>query len=1181
MKEKIERFSRGEFEYELPYVCLSEEEIELTVEAGKAYEGTFTISNSIGRPMQGCVYSSNRLMQIANPEFQEAVNTIAYHFNAQALRTGSETKGEFHIISDCRELSLPFRVQTEAPYCMSSLGKIKDLFQFTNLAKTDWSEAKRIFKSEEFQRIFLDNEEQYKVIYQNLLDNTSTSQALEEFLIAVHKKASVRLEIDKTQVEYNVLEEIISDKLTLTRSQWGYSEIRVNTDAPFLKLEQKLLWADQFEGNTQSIFYTINPKLLRCGNNFGHIWITTAHQTITATILCKYRRADRKAKTNRLKQKGEFTLADAYLSFRLKRINYSEYWEETEAIIEKLPGPEISYSRDLLKTYLAVISGKNNLAEEFMSDFAKEEAILKKRSIPEYCAYLYLVALYRKDDAVTLNAADTLRGFYTNGYHDWRILWFLLYTDKLYERNKKKKLEDIKEQFDLGCRSPVLYYEAVCIINEEPYLMNELSDFEIQVLNYGIKNWILSREAANQYTYLAGKKKAFHPLIFRGLLKLYDEFDQMEILSAICSLLIKGMKKSEKYHEWYRLGAEAQLHITGLYEYYMYSIGDSQQNKVAQPVLLYFIYNSNLSDAKKAFLYSGVVKNRDINEAVYRSYYKKMEVFTLKMLESHHINRDLAILYHEFLGKITIGPEESKHLPYILYRNELICNNPNMVSAIVLHKEFNTEECVQLKEGKAQVDIYSGNAAVFFADTFGNRYYSSVEYTLTPYMNAEEYEKYCIEYCSHPMLLLHLFDRYQSYRILNSESIELRKKVLMMNGLSKEYITYCCQTLIDYYYENYDDELLDNYLKQLELDYVRQNERSKYIELMMIRGLYQKALKAIEKYGAEGTPLNRVVKLCSGFIKLPDTDTIPEDMVNLCYYVFSQDKYDEAVLRCLIDTFSGSTREMYRVWQASMEFELPSHDLEERLLMQILFAGSYIEDSYRVFFSYYKEVTNHVLVRAFLSYYAYRYLVHDQLIDRELFPIMKRELFYEENDVCLLAWLKYNAAQHSLSDSEIVFAEYNIMRLVRKGITLPFYFDYKDILNLPDQILDKLYIYYHADPRKRIYIHYRLSEEDSQEYTTQRLPNIFMGIHGMEFVLFYHEGLQYYITEEMDEDTNITESYNVHYECEVLKEDEANYSSINLMLMAVEMQDDTTLLGLMEDYAKREYMISACFRQLD
>ena len=38
--------------------------------------------------------------------------------------------------------------------------------------------------------------------------------------------------------------------------------------------------------------------------------------------------------------------------------------------------------------------------------------------------------------------------------------------------------------------------------------------------------------------------------------------------------------------------------------------------------------------------------------------------------------------------------------------------------------------------------------------------------------------------------------------------------------------------------------------------------------------------------------------------------------------------------------------------------------------------------------------------------------------------------------------------------------------------------------------------------------------------------------------------------------------------------------AINIMLMALEMQDEITLLDLMENYIKKEYMISACFKQI-
>jgi hypothetical protein len=399
--------------------------------------------------------------------------------------------------------------------------------------------------------------------------------------------------------------------------------------------------------------------------------------------------------------------------------------------------------------------------------------------------------------------------------------------------------------------------------------------------------------------------------------------------------------------------------------------------------------------------------------------------------------------------------------------------------------------------------------------------------------------------------------------------------------LAKEYETECCQTLIEYYYENYNDEMLEHYLNLIDLHRVRPAERTKFIEYMAIRSFYDKALQALETFGLEGISINRLVKLCSGWILTPRSEKRQEYMISLCYHVFSHKKYDEAILRYLVKHYNGSTREMYKLWQAAKEFELDTYLLEERLLSQMLFAESYLEDSFRVFDNYYKGVTNHRVVRAFLSFYAYTYLVHDHVISSELFPIMKRELYYEENDICLLAWLKNNASGEKLTENELVFAEYNLQRFVRRGIVLNFFLEYRKVIGLPDSVLDKCYITYHADPRKQIYIHYRLLKHNEQEFITERLPNVFLGIHVKEFVLFYHETVQYYITEESEAGTNITESFNIQYDCENPEEDLSKYNQINLMLMALEMRDENTLLTMMENYMKDEYMILACFKHIE
>ena len=1182
MKEKMERFSKGDFDYELPFLYLSEESIEITVESGKIHEGSFIISNSTQKPMKGIVSSSHRLLTLKKTAFFGAENEIFYQFNAGCLKNGDTVQGEINIISDCGEQRMSFVVHVEAPYYMTSLGKIKDLFQFTNLARMDWSEAKKIFRSEGFERTFLQSDENYKRIYHSLLKSISTSQALEEFLIAIHKKTRIRLHVDKERLEYLVTEDSFMDKLTLTKDQWGYVEIKVSTDADFIQFEQKYIWGDFFLGNTYPISFLLDPKKMRYGNNYGHIWIKTVHQIIEIPVTCRrHRETERQISPEKRSLQVQSALQRNYLKFRLNQIDLAKYLEESHRLLQQLPETADSRIKEFLQIHLAIITDRNSEAEQLLGRLAAGASELKEQSVIWYCVYLYLKALHEREEESTRKAADSIREFYEHGYYHWQMLWFLLYIDRRYEDNRGLKLMDMKEQFTAGNRSPVLYYEAACIYNAEPYLLRELTAYEIQVLNFSIKNKLVTKEVAQQYAYLANRKKHFHPIIFRGLVLLYEVFPITEILTVICCMLIKGIKKAGKYHKWFRLGVEAQLPITELYEYFMYSHEENAEEQLPQSVLLYFIYNSSLSDNKRAYLYAYVIKNRHKNESIFRTYYKKMELFTAKQLEAHNINRSLAVLYREFYGNGAVSAEAAAHLPYVIYRQEFICNNPSIVGIVVTHEELELEENIPLTDGRAWVDIFSKTARIFPVDTFGNRYTVSMDYTIQPLMKPEDYEEICINYSNHPKLLIHLFDRCQRDHIFNERATALRKKVLSIDGINRLYYYDCLEALVDYYYEYYNDELLEYYLSLIAINEVRPEKRLKLLEYMVKRCFYEKVLDALEIFGYEELSVNLLVKFCSGWLSASGGERKQELMVHLCYYVFNRNKYDEAILKYLVRYFFGPTKEMFRIWKAAKGFEVDTHMLEERLLVQMLYTEGYVQDSFLIFKEYYKNVTNRTLVRAFLSFYAYKYLIHDWVINTELFPIMRREINYEENDLCLLAWIKYHSNTRKFSENDQIFLAYQIHRLVKKGIVLSFFERYKGRVKLPDSILNKYYIEYKTDPKKQVYIHYRLLDaEDSGEYITERMPNVFMGIHGKEFVLFYHEVLQYYITEEYGEEVTITESIQVHNEKEP-SEEESRYNQINLMLLAKEMHDEATLLDLMEHYVKTEFLVSKCFQPIE
>ena len=58
----------------------------------------------------------------------------------------------------------------------------------------------------------------------------------------------------------------------------------------------------------------------------------------------------------------------------------------------------------------------------------------------------------------------------------------------------------------------------------------------------------------------------------------------------------------------------------------------------------------------------------------------------------------------------------SEYLPEVMFTHELICDNPNMVSVAVVHKEMEQEETTALCDGKASIQIYTQDASIFMID---------------------------------------------------------------------------------------------------------------------------------------------------------------------------------------------------------------------------------------------------------------------------------------------------------------------------------------------------------------------------------------------------------------------------------------------------------------------------------
>ena len=157
------------------YLEISCESLELSAKPEEIIEGSFTIQ-ATDKYAEGKIYSSDTRMNLQLLDFQGQEFVVQYFFNAANTEAGSIIRGEFVIISNCGEYTIPFRITIQKPQLECSLGIVKNLFHFTNLAKANWEEAVALFYSPEFCMIIPKNDKNALLSYIGLSRHSGNQQ---------------------------------------------------------------------------------------------------------------------------------------------------------------------------------------------------------------------------------------------------------------------------------------------------------------------------------------------------------------------------------------------------------------------------------------------------------------------------------------------------------------------------------------------------------------------------------------------------------------------------------------------------------------------------------------------------------------------------------------------------------------------------------------------------------------------------------------------------------------------------------------------------------------------------------------------------------------------------------------------------------------------------------------------
>ena len=1179
VRARIGQIAAGRFNGTKPILAFSDETIDLSVIEGRSEAGSFVIESTNQIKICGIVYSTNPRMECLNPHFEGEKVRIRYQFNSKGLTEGDACEGKFVIVCNQIEYSLSFCARITRLYAEASTGAVKSLDDFTRLAASNWDEAYHLFYNRNFLNTIPYDNVYERLTYEGFACARPSGQNMEEFLIGVNKKQPVSISVDKSEEIFMASKEPQSGCFTITKDNWGYTEIRLRTDCEFIKLSKPVLTHDDFIGKTYLYEYIIDASAMHAGRNFGRIYIDGVYQSFTIDITAGVRDDDGSisgiAVTKDIKE-CMVGIMELYTNFRLKRIVTGVWANETISILNHLHAlmPD-EHMYELMKAQAFIINRQRQEAKWILDDF-KHSNPDKKAPIWGY--YLYLMTLLEREPSYVDNMTHEVELIFYENPDSVLLFWVLLFLRDQYFDDSAGKLKDIKYWVLRGCSSPYLYIEAYYLISQDPYLIKELSVFELRILSWAVKKKALTKELAGAIFEAVDLAGGFDNRVYELLTAAYEICPEAEYVGIICSYLIKGHKNDTCFHKWFELGIENKLRLTGLYESYLITMDDRQISPVPKIIQMYFSYDNKLPYRKLAVLYNNIIAAKETEPEVYHKYRKAMGRFAMDQAQLRHIDDNLAVLYEDMLELGFINEELSAAFSDIIYTHKLIVFDKRIVRAIIYQNEMKEPQIVPVTDQCAYFELFSNDYVILFEDSRGYRYVKSISYRLQRLMDAEKYLDRCISLSpDRPQYIVSHFKNVRDYSDFTKGDLKLFKPVFYSESFSDSYKAVMGYRILKYCQLHDYEDYVRPFLQSIDFDILQKDARKYLIDMLVSNRLYEKAYDMAMEYGIDMLAAASQVVLCENALKVQHVDD--DFMVQLAISAFKTGKYSDLVLKYLCENYTGPTDELINLWHAADKFSISSMKLDERILEQGIYTQIEPEKISDIFMEYYKRAGNEKLILAYISLVAHGYLHSGGCKADFIFDIIEKRFIGNRtlNDACQLALLKHFAEKTDITQAELEIED----TLLKYYIYNNMYFDF--FARLDYRLLKKYFIYdkaflqYESTPGAHVVLHYS-RDEDGEEFNSEDMVEMYDGIYVKAFVIFFGELIRYYITEEHDNSIEVKESNRLTCNNIPGDNDHSRYNLINEMIISDTLSDETTLKSNIDEYKRLDAATKQLFK---
>lgn len=1185
MRDKINRLANGIVETDIPKLRISPESIEQQILYGETTKFEIELTSENNIHIKGLAYSSNSKVKILTPTFGGYSALICLEVDSRYLKVGDIVKGEINLITGGGELSIPFSFHVFAGQTGNALNSLKTIEDFTIIAKEDPKTALRIFEYKDFQLALFMNDIKLRAFHTGFVGRADKNIAMEEFLVAAGAKKSVSIAFDKGKYIYTDIKERQSFTIPVHKNTWGYINLSVNAASEFIYLHNKTIKNEDFADNTCQFRFDIIPKKLCFGKNTAIIEFYSASASYQVELEVHH-----KIEKNRKKN---------YHSYKKPLYNYFKYRLDYECVedaalpakmIEELD--KLSEYEDkkilikLLKAEALYLNGDEYLAKAILDEEREEIRFNRHNNYYEYILFEYISLLADELAGQRDYFIKQVKKLIEEGYYEF--FPFLIKADTVLKDSPALLFEFIDKVYRAGVRSPLLYLEYCRILNKHPEFLHGMFDMEIAAINFGIHHNVISDtlllDVAGKAKNMISKNKRHYLL----LKKLYYKNMDKEVLAVLCNFLINNNYKDQSVHIWYEMAIEESIAISGLFEYYMYTLPKDKDRLIHESVLAYFQINNILEQSEKLSLYENIIEYAQKEGDIYKDFMRQIKSFVVEQLLSLSIDKRLAKIYKEVITKDLIDKRLARVIPTILSAYEIEYDSKYIKSAVVIYPELKGEQIYSLDENTAYVPLFSDSARILLQDAFGNRY-SSVNAKKELILDMPEILETCRRiYPAHTLFELKRLHELLEGGEISFDDAKLMREAARDMNLSDSFRSDIISGIIKFFKEDSkkpsgpDIWVVENnydFLLEADKEHLSAKDRGMICETFINIGYLTEAYEMLLRYGHNIVSSNYLLKLCRRVISnkqydIPRLAEITFELVRLGYG-------DQVLLEYLCRNFNGSTADMYMVLNAAVSERVDTFDMEERLISQMLFSGNtkYLDQSFAWYVS--RKKTNELIVRAYFTVKSEDFFLKNKELPQRVFEYLENAIKNTEETeniptIYKLAATKYYADMSDIDEERRTFLAKIVNDLIDKGYVFPYYKKLAKWIVLPRDIKDKEMVVYHGEkfslPKLRSRI---LPYEDA--FKTDDLRRMYMNIFVKDKLLFSGDVWEYEIYEEDETGKEILKKRGkLQHISEGIKNAQSRFEKLNgLDILSADKNQE--LEEKLEDYIIKDELTSKFF----